>query len=411
MPETRDELRARLAAIGLFTPMQITPTFDDHELLTHPVDPAAPIQPLINHGGRTITAAQVINVYLDTFPDNQTDFDAFTKAIIENGYYRSPDGSDTANGKFLGSYNLASGLSGTVNVSQLEAFLAAHVGKELPAANQNLQFVLILPPTLQAQFDDGSGASCTAWCGFHSRASSGIYYTVLADPGCSGCHGGSITPQQGRMMVQSHEYGEWRSDPDGNAWYSAQGEENGDECAWIPVAWGPQKQWTVQPLACSINGAWQCYTAPWAAGSQPPPTQYSVALSGPLAPTVGTTATYAAALTPAAANATYAWIVNNQVQPATSASLSVPLTAAGVLNITCTATVGTQQASASLVVQVQAAQPPPSGCRSVVDARIAYLDGWLAGQEKSDPQFFGYYAYAKSIVDWLKSDLDGRLPA
>ncbi len=109
----------------------------------------------------------------------------------------------------------------------------------------------------------GNDASCSSFCGFHERTPGGVYFGVIDDSTCTGCHG-SFTPAQGRMMIHAHEYVEWRSDPDGTAWYDNLGWENADKCAWQGVSWGP---WFVQPFWVNGRGA---YVGPYAPVPQPP---------------------------------------------------------------------------------------------------------------------------------------------
>ena len=83
----------------------------------------------------------------------------------------------------------------------------------------------------------------TQWCGFHSVSGAGHKYFVVGDPssggsaqaGCEGIRGTTVNNNLGAdsmVSVYAHELVESVSDYYGNAWFSPNGEENGDLCAW-----------------------------------------------------------------------------------------------------------------------------------------------------------------------------------
>ncbi len=58
-----------------------------------------------------------------------------------------------------------------------------------------------------------------------------------AGPSMSSCAAQSVSPNNdagvdGMISVMAHELSESSTDPEGNAWYTSSGEENGDLCAW-----------------------------------------------------------------------------------------------------------------------------------------------------------------------------------
>jgi hypothetical protein len=81
----------------------------------------------------------------------------------------------------------------------------------------------------------------TQFCGWHSyNASSGAKYSFVGDPATTpGCLAQTIGPNlagaDAMLSVLMHELEETATDPQLNAWYSANGNENGDKCAWV---WG-----------------------------------------------------------------------------------------------------------------------------------------------------------------------------
>jgi hypothetical protein len=79
------------------------------------------------------------------------------------------------------------------------------------------------------------------FCAYHSWGSCGNTEVQFAFfwklDGDSGCDPRSTLAGQSEGLaalanVSGHELSETRSDPHGDAWYAASGEENGDECAW-----------------------------------------------------------------------------------------------------------------------------------------------------------------------------------
>jgi len=81
----------------------------------------------------------------------------------------------------------------------------------------------------------------TQFCGWHSyNSTSNAKYAFVGDPAnTSGCLAQSTGPNfagaDSMLSVIAHELEETATDPQLNAWYSANGNENGDKCAWT---WG-----------------------------------------------------------------------------------------------------------------------------------------------------------------------------
>jgi hypothetical protein len=89
---------------------------------------------------------------------------------------------------------------------------------------------------------------CNSFCAYHANSSTivtglDIKYSLIPDPtqACAGCDGNvaiynqTITPNGdlgGDEMTDSimHELSEAVTDPDGSAWYTRRGAENGDLC-------------------------------------------------------------------------------------------------------------------------------------------------------------------------------------
>jgi hypothetical protein len=79
------------------------------------------------------------------------------------------------------------------------------------------------------------------YCAYHSWGSCGgtpiefgFFFNLDGDAGCDpqSTVSGESQGLAALANVSGHELSETRSDPNGNAWYSSNGSENADECAW-----------------------------------------------------------------------------------------------------------------------------------------------------------------------------------
>jgi hypothetical protein len=110
----------------------------------------------------------------------------------------------------------------------------------LPADPNGVYFVITSPDVAVSGF-------CKSFCAYHNHSSSiapgvSIRYALIPDPGqrCTGCDGNvalgqNITPNDDMAadeMTDSiiHELSETVTDPDISAWYTKNGQENGDLC-------------------------------------------------------------------------------------------------------------------------------------------------------------------------------------
>lgn len=124
----------------------------------------------------------------------------------------------------------------------------------LPADQDGVYFVITSPSVSVAGF-------CSSYCAYHTNSNAivsgkNIRFAVVPDPGnqCGGCDGNvavyheSVTPNKdpgADEMTDSimHELSETVTDPQGNAWFTSNGEENGDLCNYTygtPLSPGPQ---------------------------------------------------------------------------------------------------------------------------------------------------------------------------
>ncbi|PWU00533.1 MAG: hypothetical protein C5B51_24965 [Terriglobia bacterium] len=114
-------------------------------------------------------------------------------------------------------------------------------GGHLPADSTGIYFVVTATDVTIAGF-------CSSFCAYHANSTSivagmDIKYSLIPDPtqACAGCdgnvaiYGQNITPNGdlgGDEMTDSimHELSEAVTDPDGTAWFTRGGAENGDLC-------------------------------------------------------------------------------------------------------------------------------------------------------------------------------------
>jgi hypothetical protein len=127
--------------------------------------------------------------------------------------------------------------------AQLQAELSSYISQQgLPNDLQHEYFILT-PPGVEDCFE-ASGAECSAgsstpsYCAYHGSFASGGGEIVYAnDPyvaGISGCDDGehpNESPSDAALQGGlSHEHNESTTDPELNAWYGPEGNENGDKC-------------------------------------------------------------------------------------------------------------------------------------------------------------------------------------
>lgn len=132
--------------------------------------------------------------------------------------------------------------------------------------NDGAIYVLITDPTIKV-----SGFP-TSFCAYHTHSSTivaghDIKYAVAPEPAvlgaCDGnfANGQTVTPngdQGADEIVDSlmHEFSETATDPDINAWYAANGQENGDLCNYVYGTWSTLPS---SPTGASYNASWNGY--------------------------------------------------------------------------------------------------------------------------------------------------------
>ena len=143
--------------------------------------------------------------------------------------------------------------------SEIEAVTAAD---HLPTTNHDIYF--LITPNGLGSCTDSSSSSCalgghvTGYCGYHSETTTGILYAVIPYNAVQGhCQSDNPRPNGSTadptISTISHEHNETVTDPDGNAWIDAQGDEEADLCltSFGPALGGSgDREWNE-----SINGA------------------------------------------------------------------------------------------------------------------------------------------------------------
>jgi hypothetical protein len=133
--------------------------------------------------------------------------------------------------------------------AQLKAELASYVTAHGLPHDLAHEYFVLTAPNVEDCFE-ASGAECSAgssvatYCAYHgSFASAGGEIVYSSDPyvtGISGCDDGEHpngAPSDGALEGGlSHEHNESITDPELNAWYGPEGNENGDKCRTFQAA-------------------------------------------------------------------------------------------------------------------------------------------------------------------------------
>ncbi len=155
----------------------------------------------------------------------------------------SPIPGGSCNGQYTPT--IASHLTGCVTDSQIQTEIEHVLGVTGWTPGPTKLFLLFTPRSVGSCADATSGTCAyTFYCAYHSDYvdSQGdvLYanqpYTETGQLGLPGACDSGQHPNgdwaDATLNVASHEHNEAVTDPDGNAWYDASGNENGDKCAW-----------------------------------------------------------------------------------------------------------------------------------------------------------------------------------
>lgn len=233
------------------------------------------------HGGDVLNTARVVCIFWGPTwasggSDNSraTTIQAFRNQFGTNSHYAiitqyydsayinatnlqgsQPDWFDTTN-----ALPSTGNVTDSVVQSEVKRYISAH------GANTSTVYEVFLPKyvpgtTKLVYSSDGSSTSCggpgLAYCAYHSSYSSTagyIKYSIEPYPSCSGCQWSGWTVVENMEHFMCHETREAVTDPLGNAWYDASGNEADDKCAWtglfVDSGYGYQPEWSNAISGC-----------------------------------------------------------------------------------------------------------------------------------------------------------------
>ena len=179
-------------------------------------------------------------------------------------------------------------ISGCVLDSDIEAAVSRAIAANGWPAGGGAQFFVFTPKNVGSCWStSGNICSYNYYCAYHSDFSrSGqtvLYanqpYTDTSDVlGYQACDEGQHPNgdfADGTINVTSHEHNEAITDPLGNAWYDASGDENGDKCAWtfgtVQGPSGAQYNQTINGHTYFLQQEWSNASSSCALGFGSPP--------------------------------------------------------------------------------------------------------------------------------------------
>jgi hypothetical protein len=125
-----------------------------------------------------------------------------------------------------------------VTDSQVQSEVASVLSRKGWSAGSGKIFFLFTPKGVGSCYSSNS-CSFSQWCAYHSWSGNLLYANMpFADTVSRACDVGyhpnsTIDPNaDATINVTSHEHNESITDPFGSAWFSSNGSENGDLCAW-----------------------------------------------------------------------------------------------------------------------------------------------------------------------------------
>jgi hypothetical protein len=223
---------------------------------------AAPAQ-LTYRNGPLLTNVQVFTVFwgsawqadpLPQMASNLNDFFTYilTSPLMDQLSEYDTDGYTIGQGSLGGTATIATDPPGTVDDTDIQAFIQAQIGANaVPQPANNLLYFVYLPPGVLVT--QGTGASCRTFCGYHEQINGQIFYGVMPYPSCDGCLGG-LADFDALTLTTSHELCEAITDTiPGEGWYDDNNSEIGDICAWQSKQLGNyevQLEWSNNNGAC-----------------------------------------------------------------------------------------------------------------------------------------------------------------
>jgi len=228
------------------------------------------------HGGAIMPTATIKAIFWGTswntasaVGDKITGVDAFYNGFSGSNYAKTSDEYTDSSGHQVGPTTAYQGhlvdtaaASGGSNTSVILNEVAKEITSPDPSGNGYYPVYTDVP------------RGNANYCAWHSTGTvKGVtvefafFFRLDGDPGCDP-QDTTTGHSQGLAAVanvSAHELSEARSDPNLNAWYDNQGQENGDKCAWtfnVPsvkfsdgTAWKVQGEWSNQAYNSGIGYA------------------------------------------------------------------------------------------------------------------------------------------------------------
>jgi len=156
---------------------------------------------------------------------------------INTTYYNGSNQHVSNSVRYAGSTNDSYSQGTALSDDQIQTVVSSAISsKGLPKDTNAVYFVLTSSDVT------ASSGFCTQYCGWHTHGTidgSDIKYSFIGNPDrCpSACEAQPTGPNDnagadGMASIISHELEEAVTDPDLNAWFDRQGQENADKCAW-----------------------------------------------------------------------------------------------------------------------------------------------------------------------------------
>jgi hypothetical protein len=227
---------------------------------------------LVYNAGKVIANVKVYEVLWGASVQNASAYAGFFGAVTSSAYMDllgeyATSKQGIGRGSFAGTVTDTSPPPGTTiddATIQQETDKLIKAGQLPPNDGNNLYFWYFPPGITITQ---GGGASCQAFCGYHSTYNSTagggeVYYAVIPDMGgacASGC--GTGTQVDNTTTVSSHELAEAVTDPEVGlntlSWYDQTNGEIGDICAWrgqdTVGGYAVQLEWSNAQALCASS--------------------------------------------------------------------------------------------------------------------------------------------------------------
>jgi hypothetical protein len=226
---------------------------------------------LTNHGGPVMTSpAKVVFIFWGpSFATGGSDHTyATTLQAYRNQFGTTPEYNTITQYSGIPLSNLGGGTadwfdssSPPTNVtdsavqSKVNQYLTTHT------FNANAIYEVVIPSSSYSS--SGSSTSCggpsLSYCAYHGWIGSGSSakkYSIQPYPSCSGCKVAGWSNVQNQEHFVCHETREAITDPTGQGWWDASGQEADDKCAWSPSpfigtgGYGYQYEWSNLTSSC-----------------------------------------------------------------------------------------------------------------------------------------------------------------